>query len=144
VINEPYILLVESNPDDQALTLRALAKNHIQNSVRIAHDGAEALDSLMGEETSLPQMVLLDLRLPKIDGVEFLRRLREHHRTKRLPVIFLISEKQDLEIVRRHSFGPVGALAKPVDFNGLMEVVKDLGLNWIIVNEVPERAQRPA
>ena len=138
------ILLVEDNPDDEALTLRALKKNNILNEVVVARDGVEALDFLFatgphaGRDASiLPQIVLLDLKLPKIDGMEVLRRLRADARTKLLPVVILTSSSEEADIVSSYQLGANSYVRKPVDFAQFMEAVRQLGLYWLILNEAP-------
>ncbi|MBI2765800.1 MAG: response regulator [Chloroflexi bacterium] len=143
---EKVILLVEDNPDDEALTLRALAKNRITNEVVVAHDGLEALDYLFGagehegRDTSvLPQVTLLDLKLPKIDGLEVLRRIRADDRTRLLPVVILTSSKEEQDLVAGYSLGVNSYVRKPVDFVEFTEAVRQLGLYWLILNENPGR-----
>ena len=145
------ILLVEDNPDDEALTLRALKKNNILNEVVVAHDGVEALDFLFatgsytGRDISImPQLILLDLKLPKVDGLEVLRRLRADNRTKLLPVVILTSSSEEADIVNSYQLGvnsyQLGAnsyVRKPVDFAQFMEAVRQLGLYWLLLNESP-------
>jgi len=138
------ILLVEDDPDDELLTLRALEKNNIMNKVVVARDGAEALDYLFGagayadNDTNIkPQVVLLDLKLPKIDGLEVLRRLREDERTKLMPVVVLTSSDEEQDIVDSYSLGANSYIRKPVDFNQFAEAIRQLGLYWLILNEPP-------
>ena len=138
------IMLVEDNPDDEALTLRALRKNNIQNEVVVAHDGVEALDYLFGtgvyvtRDTRIkPVVVLLDLKLPKIDGLEVLRRLRADERTKFTPVVVLTSSKEEQDLINSYSFGCNSYIRKPVDFVQFVEAVRQLGLYWLILNEAP-------
>ena len=138
------IMLVEDNPDDEALTLRALRKNNIQNEVMVAHDGVEALDYLFGTGTYVtrdarikPVVVLLDLKLPKIDGLEVLRRLRADERTKFIPVVVLTSSKEEQDLINSYSFGCNSYIRKPVDFVQFVEAVRQLGLYWLILNEAP-------
>ncbi len=138
------ILLVEDNPDDEALTLRALKKNNILNEVVVAHDGAEALDYLFGAGASAgrdmsqqPQVVLLDLKLPKVDGFEVLKRLRADARTKLLPVVVLTSSKEEQDLLHSYGSGANSYVRKPVDFNQFVEAVKNLGLYWLVLNEPP-------
>ncbi len=141
---DKFILLVEDNPDDEALTLRALAKNKISNEIVVARDGVEALDFLFAtgahagrQDASLPQVVLLDLKLPKIDGLEVLRRIRAHARTKILPVVVLTSSIEDRDIVESYSLGANSYVRKPVDFAQFVEAVRQLGLYWLVLNERP-------
>jgi two-component system response regulator len=143
-MHDKVILLVEDNPDDEALTLRALKKNNIRNAVVVARDGAEALDYLFGtgasagrEALELPQVVLLDLKLPKVDGLEVLRRLRAHPRTRLLPVVILTSSKEERDLVNGYALGANSYVRKPVDFAEFTEAVRQLGLYWLILNEPP-------
>jgi two-component system response regulator len=133
------ILLVEDNPDDEALTLRALRKNNIANEVFVARDGAEAIDYLFGGSDESPRekpsVVLLDLKLPKLDGLEVLRRIRADDRTKLLPVVVLTSSKEDRDLVESYSRGANSYVRKPVDFQQFVEAVKQLGLYWLVLNE---------
>jgi len=143
-MSEKSILLVEDNPDDEALTLRALKKNNIHNRIVIARDGAAALDYLLGrgEHTGrdvldLPQVVLLDLKLPKVDGFEVLRVLRATPHTKRLPVVVLTSSNEERDLLAGYDLGANSCVRKPVDFDEFMEAVRQLGLYWLILNEPP-------
>lgn len=129
------ILLVEDNADDEALTLRALQKNHISNEVVVARDGAEAIELLFGAKPIVPQLVLLDLKLPKIDGLEVLRRVRADARTKLLPIVVLTSSKEERDVVESYSLGANSYVRKPVDFEQFVEAVKSLGLYWLVINE---------
>jgi CheY-like chemotaxis protein len=145
-VTDKIILLVEDDPDDVELTLRALRKNNITNEVELARDGAEALDYLFGtgaysgRDTSLmPTIILLDLKLPKIDGFEVLRRLRADDRTKLLPVVILTSSKEEQDIVNGYSRGCNSYVRKPVDFAQFSEAVRQLGLYWLLLNEPPPR-----
>lgn len=140
------ILLVEDNPDDEALTLRALKKNNIHNEVVVARDGAEALDYLFGtgrhaghDPSLIPAVVLLDLKLPKIDGLEVLRRLRLDSRTQHAPVVILTSSKEEQDLVRSYDLGCNSYIRKPVDFNQFIDAVRQLGLYWLVLNELPPR-----
>jgi len=140
-MNKP-ILLVEDNPDDEALTLRALKKNNILNAVVVARDGAEALDYLfgtgayMGRDLSvLPQVILLDLNLPRIGGLEVLRRIRADERTKLLAIVVLTSSKEEEDVIRSLSLGANGYVRKPVEFDQFTEAVKMLGLFWLLLHE---------
>ena len=134
------ILLVEDNPDDETLTRRALAKNNIHNEVRVARDGAEALQLL---QSNVPEVVLLDLKLPKVDGLEVLRRIRADERTRLLPVIILTSSKEESDLVSGYGLGANSYVRKPVDFAQFVEAVRQLGLYWLVLNEPPP-PQRPA
>ncbi|MGO9087630.1 MAG: response regulator [Candidatus Sulfotelmatobacter sp.] len=143
------ILLVEDNPDDEALTLRALKKNNINNEVVVAHDGVEALDYLFGtglhsgrDLCAMPQVILLDLKLPKIDGLEVLRRLRSDARTRLLPVVILTSSNQEQDRIAGYGLGANSYVRKPVDFAQFIEAVRQLGLYWLILNEPAPRAVR--
>lgn len=138
------ILLVEDNPDDEALTVRALRKNNIKNEVIVAHDGAEALDYLSGtgkyagrDTRFVPQVVLLDLNLPKVDGLEVLRQLRALEHTKLLPVVVLTSSNEERDRIRSYGLGANSYVRKPVDFNEFMEAARQLGLYWLVLNEPP-------
>ena len=138
------ILLVEDNPDDEFLTRRALKKNNIGNEVVVAHDGAEALDYLFGtgayegrDLSAMPQVVLLDLKLPKVDGLEVLRRLRGDERTSLLPVVILTSSKEQQDLVDGYGYGANSYIRKPVDFGQFVEAVRQLGLYWLVLNETP-------
>jgi two-component system, response regulator len=143
-MDNKIILLVEDNPDDVDLTLRALKKNNIRNDIVVANDGAEALDFLFGtgkysgrDLSVMPTVILLDLKLPKIDGLEVLRRLRENELTKLLPVVILTSSKEEQDILTGYSFRVNSYVRKPVDFNQFAEAVNHLGLYWLLLNEVP-------
>jgi CheY-like chemotaxis protein len=136
------ILLVEDNPDDVELTVIAFKKNHIANEIVVARDGAEALDYLYGtgihagrDLNIMPTVILLDLKLPKIDGMEVLKRLRENERTKRIPVVVLTSSKEQQDIVESYNLGANSYVRKPVDFTTFMEAAKQLGLYWLVLNE---------
>ena len=138
------LLLVEDNPDDEALTLRALKQNKISNEVVVARDGAEALDFLFctGAYANrdlhvLPEVVLLDLKLPKIDGLEVLRRLRADERTRLLPVVILTSSGEEQDLVNGYRLGANSYIRKPVDFDQFVEAVRNLGLYWLVLNQTP-------
>ena len=146
-MKDKFILLVEDNPDDEALTLRALKKNNILNEVAVAHDGVEALDYLFGEgihtgrDTSvMPEVVLLDLKLPKVDGLEVLRRVRADERTRLLPVVILTSSKEERDMMEGYSLGANSYVRKPVDFVQFGQAVQQLGLYWLLLNESPPKA----
>lgn len=143
-MSEKTILLVEDNADDVALTLRAFAKNNIANRIIVAADGVEALDYLLGtgrhagrDMGEMPTLVLLDLKLPKIDGLEVLRRLRADERTKLLPVVVLTSSKEEQDLVNSYALGANSYVRKPVDFNQFIEAARHLGLYWLVLNEGP-------
>jgi len=136
------ILLVEDNPDDVALTLRAFKKNNIANQVVVASDGQSALDWLFGagefagrDTTELPAFVLLDLKLPKVDGLEVLRALRADPRTRLLRVVVLTTSREEQDVVESYSLGANSYIRKPVDFDEFLHVVGQLGLYWLILNE---------
>ena len=136
------ILLVEDNPDDQALTLRAFRRNNIGNKIIVVQDGAEAFDFLFcagdyvdRDPQNMPEMVLLDLRLPKVDGLEVLRRIREAEQTRLLPVVILTSSKADKDLVESYQHGVNSYMRKPVDFDQLIEAVRQLNLHLLVLNE---------
>lgn len=135
------ILLVEDNADDEALTLRALRKNNIRNDVIVAHDGVEALDLLLQQELR-PQVVLLDLKLPRVDGLEVLRQLRADARTQLLPIVILTSSREEQDMVQGYRLGANSYVRKPVDFEQFLQAVQQLGLYWLVLNETPEAARR--
>lgn len=147
MMQEKIILLVEDNPKDEALTLRALRKSNIVNRVDIARDGAEALDYLLapdaeGKERPLPQLVLLDLKLPKVDGHEVLRRIRAEPRTALLPVVILTTSVEDADRFDSYRLGANSYVRKPVDFAQFVEAVGQLGLYWLVLNEQPPLPDR--
>jgi two-component system response regulator len=144
------ILLVEDNPNDEELTLRALRKNNILNEVVVARDGVEALDYLFArgsfagrDPCELPTIVLLDLKLPKIDGLEVLRRLRSDERTRILPVVILTSSREERDLVEGYRLGANSYVRKPVDFSKFVDAVRQLGLYWLVLNEAPPPAWAP-
>ena len=137
-MNGKTILLVEDNPDDEALTLRAFAKQNICNNVEVARDGAEALE-MLNQTKELPQVVLLDLKLPKIDGLEVLRRIRADDRMKLLPVVILTSSREEEDVTRGYALGANSYVRKPVDFTQFSEAVRQLGLYWLVLNERPPK-----
>jgi CheY-like chemotaxis protein len=145
------ILLVEDNPDHEALTIRALKKAHVLNDIIVAHDGAEALELLFGLEGAsgrlpipLPQLVLLDLKLPKVDGLEVLRRMREDPRTRLIPVVVLTSSDEEGDVATSYRLGANSYVCKPVDFVQFMDATKQLGLYWLVLNEAPKKAKAAA
>jgi len=131
------ILLVEDNADDEALTLRALAGNNVANHVDVVRDGAEALDYLLGGERPIPSLVLLDLKLPRVDGLEVLRRIRADERTRLVPVVILTTSSEDSDLLAGYDGGANSYVRKPVDFAQFSEAVRQLGLYWLMVNEAP-------
>jgi CheY-like chemotaxis protein len=138
------ILVVEDNPDDEALTLRALKKNNIGNQVFVVRDGAEALDFLFctgayaeRDPHDMPQIILLDLKLPKVDGLEVLRRLRADERTRLLPIVILTSSNEEQDLIEGYKNGANSYIRKPVDFNQFVEAVRQLSLYWLVLNEPP-------
>jgi two-component system, response regulator len=138
------ILLVEDNADDEELTMRALRKHSISNEIVVARDGVEALDFLFGtgahsgrDLTAQPELVLLDLKLPKLDGLEVLKRVRADPRTRLLPIVILTSSKEQQDIVNGYGFGANSYVRKPVDFEQFLDSVKQLGLYWLVLNEQP-------
>ena len=143
-MNDRVILLVEDNPQDEALTLRALKKNKIRNAVVVARDGAEALDYLLAtgahegrDPAELPAVVLLDLKLPKVDGIEVLRRIRADERTKFLPVVILTSSNEERDRLDGYGSGANSYVRKPVEFTEFADAVRQLGLYWVLLNEPP-------
>ncbi len=144
MVDTKVILLIEDNPDDVALTLRAFKKSNIGNEVIVARDGQEALDYLFGagayagrNPAMIPAVVLLDLKLPKVDGLEILRRVREDRRTKLVPVVILTSSREEQDVVRGYDLGANSYIRKPVDFEQFNECVRQLGLYWLLINEPP-------
>ena len=144
-MEERIILLIEDNPDDVELTLRAFKKNHILNEVVIARDGIEALDYLLGagsyagrDPKTLPAVILLDLKLPKMDGLDVLRRIRADERTWLLPVVILTSSKEDEDRMKAYANGASSFVRKPVDFAQFTEAVQRLGVYWLLLNEPPD------
>ena len=147
-MTEDTILLVEDNPDDEALTLRALKKNNILNEVVVARDGVEALDYLFGTGTycgrhltANPPLVLLDLKLPKVDGLEVLRRVRADPRTKYLPVVMLTTSSEERDMLEAYNLGVSSYIRKPVDFAQFTAAVGQLGLYWLVLNEAPPQGR---
>jgi len=143
-MSKRVILLVEDNPDDEVLTLRALKKNKILNEVVVARDGAEALDYLfatgkyaarVADET--PQLILLDIRLPKLDGLEVLERIRADERTRLLPVVLLTSSREEQDLINGYALGANSYIRKPVDFVQFTEAIRLLGMYWLVLNEPP-------
>ncbi len=147
---DKMILLVEDNPDDEALTVRAFKNNNIRNEVVVTRDGAEALEYLFGtgayasrDMAVMPAVTLLDLKLPKVDGLEVLRSLRADERTRNLPVVILTSSKEEQDLLNGYKLGANSYIRKPVDFNQFTESVRQLGLYWLVLNEPPPRKEAP-
>jgi len=145
-MEEKMILLVEDNADDEALTLRALKKNNIGNKVVVVRDGAEALEFLFcsgayadRDPRDKPQVILLDLKLPKVDGLEVLRRIRADQSTRTLPVVILTSSKEEQDVVNSYLIGVNSYVRKPVDFIQFVEAIRQLGLYWLVLNETSPR-----
>jgi two-component system response regulator len=142
--NQETILLVEDNPDDVQLTLRAFRKNKIANDIIVARDGVEALDYLFGtgvyagrDTSDKPKIILLDLKLPKLNGIQVLERLRADDRTALIPVVILTSSKEEQDMIRSYRNGANSYVRKPVDFNEFIEAVREIGLYWLLINEAP-------
>ena len=135
--NEVEILLVEDNPDDIELTLRALTRHNLANRVHVARDGAEALDFLLGDPSNatVPKVILLDLKLPKVDGLEVLRRIKESDRTKTIPVVVLTSSREEPDIVKSYRLGANSYIVKPVEFEQFTDAVRELGMYWLLLNK---------
>ncbi|OUL33299.1 two-component system response regulator [Nostoc sp. T09] len=143
-VSNKMILLVEDNPDDEALAIRALRRNHISNEIVVARDGVEALDYLFGTGVHTgrdinikPTVILLDLKLPRIDGMEVLRRLRGDKRTSLLPVVILTTSSEEKDLLNSYSLGCNSYIRKPVDFIQFTEAVRQLGMYWLLMNEAP-------
>lgn len=144
--NQSVILLVEDNPDDEALTIRALKKNHIVNPVVVVRDGAEALDYIFAQgqyahrnPNDLPTLILLDLKLPKVDGLEVLRRLRSNSLTNLIPIVVLTTSNEERDMLESYSLGANSYVLKPVDFEQFNIAVGQLGMYWLLINQTPPR-----
>ncbi|GAB4524770.1 MAG: response regulator [Anaerolineae bacterium] len=145
-MSDEFILLVEDNRDDEGLTLRAFRKSKVANDVVVVRDGAEALNFLFGQESyigrdvsRLPEIILLDIKLPKMDGLEVLRQIRSQQLTKRIPVIVLTSSNEERDVVGSYDLGANSYIRKPVDFDQFIGAVQQLGLYWLVLNESPNR-----
>jgi CheY-like chemotaxis protein len=143
-LNEIEILLVEDNPNDVEMTLRALKKHNLANKVHVVKDGAEALDYLFANNsyadrdlTQSPKVVLLDLKLPKVDGLEVLRQIKSDERTKMIPVVVLTSSREERDMIESYKLGVNSYIVKPVDFDKFLDAVGELGLYWLLLNEQP-------
>ena len=134
------ILLVEDDPDHELLTIRALMKSNIANDVKVARDGEEAIDLLFGPHAIQPQVILLDLKLPKVDGMEVLRRIRESPATRMLPVVVLTSSDEERDLIRSYQLGVNSYIRKPVNFNDFAEATRQLGMYWLVLNECPPQS----
>jgi len=148
-LEDKIILLVEDNPDDVTLTERALKKSHILNKLIVARDGVEALDYLFGTGTwasrdlsHMPEIILLDLKLPRVDGLEVLKRIRADPTTKLLPVVILTSSKEESDLISGYALGANSYIRKPVNFNQFVDAVRQLGLYWLVLNEPPPSVTR--
>jgi len=146
-MSKRHILLVEDNPDDEELTLRALHRNLIANEVISLHDGQEALDFIFGraawegrDPADLPALILLDLNLPKVDGLSVLRQIRADVRTRRAPVVILTSSNEQQDLIRGYDLGANSYVRKPVAFEDFVEAVRQLGVYWLVLNELPVAA----
>ena len=149
-MTDKMILLVEDNRDDEALTLRALRKNRITNEVVVVRDGAEALEYLFGtgryegrDTTVMPDLILLDLKLPKVDGLEVLRRLRADQGTRSLPVVILTSSAEEQDVLKGYGLGANSYIRKPVDFDEFTEAARQLGVYWLVLNQGPPKQRGP-
>jgi two-component system, response regulator len=131
------ILLVEDNPDDAELTIRTLKKNHLANHLLHLNDGQEALDFLYSEKNSIPKVILLDLKMPKVDGLDVLRKVKSDARLRVIPVVVLTSSKQENDIVESYHLGVNAYIVKPVDFDQFIKAVTELGLFWLVLNQPP-------
>jgi two-component system response regulator len=143
---EKIILLVEDNPDDVDLTLRALRRFHIANEVIVANDGVEAIDYLFGtgshdgrDTRTQPAVVLLDLKLPKVDGMQVLKQMRSNEHTRRIPVVILTSSNEEVDVLESYNLGANSYVRKPVDFKQFYDAVQQLGLYWLLLNETPPK-----
>ena len=148
-MDKEIILLVEDNPDDVLLTKRAFKKSNILNELVVASDGVEALDYLFGtgayegrDLNIMPVLILLDLRLPKLDGIDVLRRIRDDERTKLIPVVILTTSKEHQDLIQSYNLGANSYIRKPVDFDQFVQAVKQLGLYWVLLNEPPPVVRR--
>lgn len=142
-MNSKIILLVEDNPRDEALTLRALKKSNILNEVVVARDGVEALDYLFAtgvyqgrDLQDMPQLILLDLKLPKVDGLQVLKQIREGKHTRRLPVVVFTSSSEEEDLINSYDLGANSYVRKPVDFDQFLEATRNLGLYWLLLNQL--------
>ena len=142
--NEIEILLVEDNPNDVKLTLRALSKNNLSNKIHVVIDGEEALDFIYAKNkysdrsiTAIPKLILLDLKLPKVDGLEVLKELKSDERTKMIPVVILTTSREESDIIKSYQLGANSYIVKPVDFEKFISAIADIGFYWLLLNELP-------
>jgi two-component system response regulator len=140
-----FILLVEDNPNDEALTLRAFKKNNILNEIVVVRDGQEALDFLFCEgnyaerdKKNNPQVILLDINLPKLDGLEVLRKLRANESTSIIPVVIMTTSDEENDLITSYKLGANSYVRKPIEFSGFMEAIKQLGMYWLVLNQHPD------
>jgi len=131
------ILLIEDNPDDAGLAIRALKKNNLANNLLHLHDGQEAIDFLFDENNQMPKLILLDLKMPKVDGIDVLRRLKSDDKKKVIPIVVLTSSKEERDIVESYKLGVNAYIVKPVDFDQFVKAVTELGFFWLILNQPP-------
>jgi len=143
MIDAIEILLVEDNPSDQELTMKALKKYNLSNNIYVVEDGAEALDFLFAEGKYsdrnieiVPRLILLDLKLPKVSGLEVLKRIKSDNRTKKIPVVVLTSSKEERDIIESYEYGVNSYIVKPVDFSKFVESIKEIGFYWLLLNQV--------
>jgi two-component system response regulator len=145
-VEVPVILLVEDNPDDEILTIRAFQKSNLKNEIVVARDGVEALDYLLGtgsysdrDPSDTPHLILLDLKLPKLDGLEVLRRIRVEDVTRLLPVIVLTTSAEQEDVIKSYEMGANSYVRKPVDFNQFIDAIQRLGMYWLVLNKLPRK-----
>jgi two-component system response regulator len=131
------ILLVEDNPDDANLAIRALKKNNLANHLLHLEDGQQAIDYIFNEDNTMPRLILLDLKMPKVDGLEVLKKLKTDEKKKLIPVVMLTSSKEETDIVKTYQLGVNAYIVKPVDFDQFVRAVTDLGLFWLVLNQSP-------
>jgi two-component system response regulator len=131
------ILLIEDNPDDANLAIRALKKNNLANHLLHLEDGQKALDYIFNEDNAMPRLILLDLKMPKVDGLEVLKKLKADEKKKLIPIVMLTSSKEESDIVRSYQLGVNAYIVKPVDFDQFVRAVTDLGLFWLVLNQSP-------
>ncbi|WP_421655454.1 response regulator [Leptothermofonsia sp. ETS-13] len=149
MVRERSILLVEDNPDDEVLAIRALRRSRITNEIVVVHDGVEALDYLFGrgayagrDLSNQPAVILLDLKLPRMDGIEVLRELRAHESTRLLPIVILTTSEEEQDVINSYSLGCNSYVRKPIDFLQFSQAVQQLGMYWLLLNEAPPSYQR--